>query len=127
MTEIRGVTDITPTQMGLIIMQGADLVITFYTAAGSYPDFYDDPQAWTKLGSTNPFTVIDSNQRMLFDLPPEMIRAGQSRSYYITISSGGGIYIGSERTFMNSNMEILDVRAFAQNELLSPSSPGYSL
>jgi len=126
MVEIRSVTDITPFSMQLIITRGEDLVLTFHTATGSYPDFYSDPQAWKRLYSTSPFTVVNSKQEMLFDLPPEMIRGGQSQSYYITISSGGGMYVGSERTFMNADLQILDVRAFADNDPLSPSFPGYS-
>ena len=131
MIDIIAIQDISLSGIALILWEGTNIKLDFYTAWGSFDLHHSDPLMWRLLNSTDTFS-LGSASLIDFNIPSTEIQAGATQSFYIVASSdtGNGFYIGSVPApyVADEKIEIRPTaRGFPSSEPFSNSYPMYSL
>jgi len=100
MVAVSAKEDIIVEAIGLIVWEGTNIQLDFYTLEGSHNDndLHSNPLAWgLPINNTGTFS-LDTPQLIDFAIPPTEVRAGSVRSFYVIVSSdnGKGLYVGSK-------------------------------
>lgn len=113
--EIRAISNIQIDSFDIHLSQATSVEVEVYTKSGSYKGSEANAADWTLIQSV---TVDGRGQGTLYPLPSlsnsPFIQAGNSRSFYITVSNGAGKVLytnGSkegDRFAANSDLEILE-------------------